>query len=67
MDLPEQIVFDFCQFIHDVYNKYENVCLIAYKIRKENGVQTKIKLKQNGNFEVLVKKNKPAKWITNVS
>ena len=62
MDLPEQIVYDFCHFLYDVYGKYEKVCIIAYKVRKENAWQTKIGLNQRGNFEVLIKKSNREKW-----
>ena len=64
MDLPEQIVFDFCEFLHKVYAKYVEVCDKAFKIRKENGWPTRLRLSQNGNFEVLVKKRKKEKWTT---
>ena len=61
MDLPEQIVYDFCHFLYDVYGKYEKVCIIAYKVRKENAWQTKIGLNQRGNFEVLIKRSSQEK------
>jgi hypothetical protein len=64
MDLPEQIVYDFCHFLYDVYGKYEKVCIIAYKVRKENAWQTKIGLNQRGNFEVLIKKSSREKWAS---
>ena len=64
MDLPEQIVYDFCQFLEKVYAKYVEVCDNAFKIRKENGWPTKLRLNHNGNFEVLVKKTKQENWTT---
>ena len=64
MDLPEQIVYDFCHFLYDVYGKYKKVCIIAYKVRKENAWQTKIGLNQRGNFEVLIKRSSREKWAS---
>ena len=48
--------------LYDVYGKYEQVCIIAFKVRKENAWQTKIGLNQRGNFEVLIKKSNREKW-----
>ena len=48
MDLPEQIVFDFCEFLHKVYAKYVEVCDKAFStqgkvVRHIRDVHLKIK------------------------
>ena len=62
MDLPEQIVYDFCHLLYDIYGKYEKVCIAAFKMRKENGWQTRIGVNQRGHFEVLIKRTRRESW-----